>query len=131
MKALENGGIETKRQPIVTPTPRARKVKPEEYNKLIKWEDWSVERVFHFLSGTPKYHSTLVKKSSLYRTVFSLRILDYKKCSTLGYKVGNLYKEKSGYFLACKGGIIYVEIKPSLDNSFARIHPLISWAWSL
>ncbi|AAM07922.1 hypothetical protein [Methanosarcina acetivorans] len=126
MEALENGGVETKKQPVSSPTSRARKVKPEEYNKLIKWEDWSVERVFHFLNGTPKYHSTLLKKSGLYRLVFSLRILDYKKCSTSGYKVGNLYKEKSGYFLACRDGIIYVETKPSLDDSFARIYLLIS-----
>ncbi|WP_440948928.1 methionyl-tRNA formyltransferase [Methanosarcina sp. T3] len=126
MKALENGSVGLKKQPISAPTPRARKIKPEEYNKLIKWEDWGVERVFHFLNGTPKYHPTLLKKSSLYRLVFSVRILDYKKCSTSGYKVGNLYKEKSGYFLACRDGIIHVEMKPSLDNFFAMIYPLIS-----
>jgi len=50
----------------------------------------------------PKYRSTLLKKSSICRLVFSLRILDYKKRSTSGYKVGNIYKEKSGYFLACR-----------------------------
>jgi methionyl-tRNA formyltransferase len=126
MEALENGGVQAKKQPVSTPTPRARKIKPEEYDKLIKWEDWGVERVFHFLNGTPKYHSTLLKKNSLYRLVFSVRILDYEKCSTSGYKVGKLYKERSGYFLVCRDGIIYVEIILSLDSFFSRIYPFIS-----
>jgi len=126
MESLENGVAGAKKQPVSTPTRRARKIKPEEYNELIKWEDWGVERVFHFLNGTPKYHSTLLKKNSLYRLVFGVRILDYEKCSTSGYKVGKLYKEKSGYFLACRDGIIHTEIKPSLDNFFARIYPFIS-----
>lgn len=126
MEALENGTVGAKKQPVSTPTLRARKIKTEEYNQLINWEDWSVERVFHFLSGTPKYHSALLKKNRLYRLVFGVRILDYEICSTSGYKVGKLYKEKSGYFLACRDGIIHTEIKPSLDNFFARIYPLIS-----
>jgi methionyl-tRNA formyltransferase len=126
MDALENGSVRIKQQPIGTPTVRARKIKPEEYNKLVKWDDWSVERVFHFFNGTPKYHSALLKKNSLYRLGFSIGILDYEKCNTSGYKIGNLYKEKSGHFFACKDGRIYVEIKPSLDNFFVRIYPFIS-----
>ena len=126
MEALENGSVGVKPQPFDTPTPRARKIKPEEYNKLIKWEDWGVERVFHFLNGTPKYHSTLLKKNSLYRLGFSIRVLDYENCNTFGYKVGNLYKDKSIYFFACRDGIIYVEIKLSPDNLFSRIYSLIS-----
>jgi methionyl-tRNA formyltransferase len=126
MDALENGSVRIKQQPIDTPTLRARKIKSEEYNELVKWEDWNVERVFHFLNGTPKYHPALLKKSNLYRLGFSIRILDYEKCNTSGYKVGNLYKEKSGHFFVCRDGRIYVEIKPSLDNFFVRIYPFIS-----
>lgn len=126
IEALENGSIGTKKQPIETPTVRARKIKPEEYNELIKWEDWNVERIFHFLNGTPRYHSVLLKKNSLYRPGFGIRILNYEKCSTSRYKAGSLYKEKSEHFFACKDGKIYVDIEPSLDILFARIYPLIS-----
>jgi methionyl-tRNA formyltransferase len=126
MEGIENGGLKVKKQPIDTPTRRARKITPEEYNKLIKWEEWSVERVFHFLNGTSKYHSALLKKNSLYRLVFGIKILNYEKCDTSGYKTGNLYKEKSEYFFACRDGKIYADIRPTLDNLLTRIYPLIS-----
>ncbi|AKB16925.1 hypothetical protein MSWHS_0062 [Methanosarcina sp. WWM596] len=67
-----------------------------------------------------------MKKNNLYRLRFSIRVLDYENCNISGYKVGDLYKEKSGYFFACKDGKIYVDIKPSLDNIFSRIYPFIS-----
>lgn len=126
MEALKNGGARVKQQPISSTTIRARKIKPEEYNGLIKWEDWSVERVFHFLNGTPKHHSSLLKKNSLYRLVFGIRVLNYEKCNTSGYKVGTLYKEKAEHFFACRDGKIYVKIGLSLDNFFVRIYPFIS-----
>ncbi len=89
---------------------RARKIKPDEYNELIRWNEWDVGRVFHFLSGTPKYHSTLLKKTSLNKLELTINILNKEKCNVSGYEVGEFYKENSKRFFACKDGNIYVNL---------------------
>jgi len=104
MDTIEMGNIPRVRQSVATPTVRARKIKPDEYNELIKWSEWDVDRVFHFLSGTPKYHYTLLKNSSLHKLGLEIKILGKEKCNISGYKVGKLYKENSKQFLVCKDG---------------------------
>ncbi len=126
MDALEKGDVPRIKQPITTPTVRARKIKPDEYSELIKWNEWGVERVFHFLNGTPKYHPTLLKKNSLHKFGFRIKILDKEKCNISGYKLGDLYKENSRYFFVCKDGKIYVDIRLSTANFLALIYPYIS-----
>ena len=107
---------------------RARKIKPEEYPGLIRWSEWDVERVFHFLNGTSKYHSTLLKKNSFYKFGFRIKLLDKENCNTSGYKIGTLYKENSKYFFVCKDGKIYVNIRPFqfANLSFSWLYPYIS-----
>lgn len=126
MDALEKGDVPRVKQSTATPTVRARKIEPDEYNELIKWGEWSVERVFHFLNGTPRYHYTLLNKTSLHKFGFKIKILDKEKCNISGYKTGNLYKENSRYFFVCKDGKIYVDIRLSTANFLARIYPYIS-----
>lgn len=125
MDMIESGDVPRIKQSATTPTVRARKIKPGEYSELIKWDDWGVERVFHFLSGTPKYHYTLMKKPSLHKLGFTIKILNKEKCNTSGYKVGKLYKENSKNFLVCKNGKIYVDVIFSPASFLARIYPYI------
>jgi methionyl-tRNA formyltransferase len=126
MEDLETGNIPRIKQPIPISTVRARKIKPEEYSGLIRWDDWDVDRVFHFLNGTPKYHYTLLKKNNLYKFLFMIKIMDKEKCDTSGYKIGTLYKENSKHFFVCRDGKIYVTIRPSTVGFFAWLYPFIS-----
>lgn len=126
MEVLGTGDVPRIKQPSPTTTVRARKIKPEEYSGLIKWNDWDVERVFHFLNGTSKYHYTLLEKNRIYRFVFGIKILDREKCNTSGYKIGTLYKENSKNFFVCRDGKIYVDVKPSTANFLAWLYPYIS-----
>lgn len=123
--ALENEGVPRVKQSAITPTVRARKVEFDEYSGLIKWDEWDVDRVFHFLNGTPKYHYTLMKKNKLYRFVFRIKILNKERCNTSGYEIGTLYKENSKYFFVCRDGKIYVDIRPSTANFLARLYPYL------
>ncbi|MDY0129890.1 MAG: formyltransferase family protein, partial [Methanosarcina vacuolata] len=125
MDIIESGDVPRIKQSATTPTVRARKIKPGEYSELIKWDDWGVERVFHFLSGTPKYHYTLMKKPNLHKLGFTIKILNKEKCNTSGYKVGDLCKENSKHFLVCKNGKIYVDVTFSPASFLARIYPYI------
>ena len=52
MYTIEKGNLPRVKQSVTTPTVRARKIKPEEYNELIRWNEWDVERVFHCLLYT-------------------------------------------------------------------------------
>jgi methionyl-tRNA formyltransferase len=126
LKNLETGDVPRIKQPISTPTVRARKIKPEEYPGLIRWSEWDVEKVFHFLNGTSKYHFTLLKKNRLYRSLFRIQLLDKEICNTSGYKIGTLYKENSKHFFVCRDGKIYVNIRPSTANFFSWLYPYIS-----
>ena len=110
MYTIEKGNLPRVKQSVTTPTVRARKIKPEEYNELIRWNEWDVERVFHFLSGTPEYHYTLLKKNNFYKPGLTIKILNKEKCNISGYKVGELYKENSKHFFVCKDGKIYIDI---------------------
>lgn len=126
MDTLEKGDVPRIKQSITTPTVKARKIKPYEYDELIKWNEWDVERVFHFLNGTPKYHYILLKKNSLHKFGFGIKILDKEKYNISGYKIGGLYKENSRYFFVCKDGKIYVDITFSIANFLSWIYPYIS-----
>ena len=110
MYTAEKGNLPRVKQFVTTPTVKARKIKPEEYNELIRWNEWDVERVFHFLSGTPEYHYTLLKKTSSYKPGLTIKILNKEKCNISGYKVGELYKENSKHFFVCNDGKIYIDI---------------------
>jgi methionyl-tRNA formyltransferase len=63
MKNIETGDVPRIKQPILTLTVRARKIKTEEYHELIRWNEWDVERVFHFLNEIPKYNYTLLSEN--------------------------------------------------------------------
>lgn len=126
MENLEAGNIPRIKQPVSSPTIRARKIKSEEYSGLIRWNEWDVERVFHFLNGTPKYHSSLLKKSRFYRFLFVVKIVDRKKYDISGYEIGSVYRKGSKYFFVCRDGIINFNLKPSIVRFFSLIYPYIS-----
>jgi methionyl-tRNA formyltransferase len=126
MEDLETADLPRVKQPISIPTVRARRIKPEEYSGLIRWSEWDVERVFHFLNGTSEYHSTLLNKNRLYRFVFRIKIIDKEKCNVSGYKTGTLYKENSKYFFVCMDGKIYVDIILSTANFRAWVNLFLS-----
>lgn len=121
MDAIEKADIPKANQSVITSTFRARRIKTEEYNELIKWDKWGVERVFHFLSGTTKYHHTLLRENSFYIPGRTIKILSKEKCNTFGYEIGKLYKESSKHFFVCKDGKIFVDIIYSREIIFNSI----------
>jgi hypothetical protein len=88
MKNLETGDIPRVKQPISTPTKRARKIQTEEYYGLIKWNDWDVERGFRFLNVTPRYCRTLLNKNRIYRSLLGSKFRGGKIVMQRGIKLG-------------------------------------------
>jgi methionyl-tRNA formyltransferase len=59
MDALVRGDCPRRPQPAASPTVRARRVKLDEYRRLIGWDSWPIERVWHFLRGTEPWLAAL------------------------------------------------------------------------
>ena len=50
--AIENDCDPQICQPVKSPTKRARQIKPEEYQGIVEWKNWELERTWHLLRGT-------------------------------------------------------------------------------
>lgn len=90
-------------QPKESPTRRARNISRDEV--FVKWENWSVRRVFHFLRGTRGVTASLPCpvnpfRSELWNTV------GYEECIVRGHVPSEIYRYQGRYYVACKDGRI-------------------------
>lgn len=94
---------------------RARNIKDSEHQNFIKFEEWGVQRIWHFLRGTESWLNALEQPKGL---LFGQRwiINKYELITSQKYKPGKIYNYKNKYFLACKNGIIHLDVKFSLRN---------------
>jgi len=88
------------------PTQRARNVPPDEGSRLIDWEQWPVQRVWHFLRGAGTWTNILPKMGGSYKGQ-SWEIDGYETSPMENrHKAGKIYSERRSTFLACKDGKI-------------------------
>ena len=113
-KALNNIEFLPKiKQPKDSTTKRARNLKVSEHQEIINWEGWSIERIWHILRGTEMWLNAIEKPKGIYLGQ-RWSVYEYELCNTTKYKISKIYKEKNKYFVACKEGKIYLDIKFSL-----------------
>lgn len=97
-------------QPIKSPTERARQIKPDEYKKIVDWENWELERTWHLLRGTQNWLNVF-DFSGVYGDILKWSVLDYvKKDMDPQLKLGKVYREDKHYFVNCGVGLIYMDI---------------------
>lgn len=106
---IESGNVERKKQPKDSPTPRAKRVKKEEYLNLIDW-DWELERLWHFFRGTENYLKNHLIKNRTLSKFIRIEVENMEK-SNHTFEIGSLNKDSNGKFIACKGGKIYYVLK--------------------
>ena len=107
---IENNCAPRLKQPIKSPTIRARQIKPEEYKEIINWKDWEIERIWHLLRGTQNWFNVF-DFSEIQGNVSKWRILNYvKKDGKSRLKLGKVYKRDNLYYVLCGLGYIYMEI---------------------
>lgn len=98
---LATGTVVLAPQPIHQ-FPKARVVKPNE--KLIKWDEWPIERVWHFMRGTyPWLNVTEDPKFSHGKW----RPTSIEKIRNAG-QVGALHRDDKGYYIAHADGKIRI-----------------------
>jgi len=115
-KIANSKNIITIKQPVVSPTVRAKNIKPKKYKELIKWDKWSTERIWHFLRGTENYFLNLMKVNKIIKKGLIVKIDHFKKEKNNGYKISKIYKVNNKRFIVCRDGKIYFRIKFDLKK---------------
>ncbi len=120
---IENSNLKRIPQEEVTGLKRARNIDPEEYRELIEWDCRSVEQIFHFLAGTPRYHVQLINRGKLFRLGARIDIKSYEKTGVknANYVPGEICHEDGLDFIACIDGKIYIDISFSLKELMKNI----------
>ena len=112
LEAIDNigsGRANRIKQSKDSPTPRAIRVKREDYIKLIDW-NWNLERLWHFFRGTENYLKHILIKNKFIYKIFRIEI-DKMEIVEHNFIIGSLHKDTNGKFIACKGGKIYYKFK--------------------
>jgi len=92
-------------QPTVSPTMRARNV--FNYNGLINWEKWNVERIWHLVNGFPEILQTNQSFVGLNKQLTP----SYYSLENINFHPGEFFDMGSHYILGCVDGIInFLEI---------------------
>ncbi|WP_053584248.1 methionyl-tRNA formyltransferase [Lysinibacillus contaminans] len=107
---IENNCAPRIKQAKTSPTVRARQIKTCEYKKIIDWEEWGIERIWHLLRGTQNWLNVF-DFTEIQGEVLKWKILKYVKGDVKPQqKLGKVYKEEDAYFVYCRHGKIFMEL---------------------
>lgn len=121
LKALDNiENLPRQKQPIDSPTIRARNIKEDEHKNIIDWENWDIERIWHLLRGTELWLNAIAQPMGIYRGQRWI-VESFQRYDMAKYEVSKIYKEKNRYFVACKDGKIFLNLRFSLKNFILKI----------
>jgi methionyl-tRNA formyltransferase len=113
LSKIQNGKVITKKNPKESNL-RAKRLKKSEYTKLIDWENWPIERVWHFLRGNEHLIPLILKVKYRYKVQHML------KCEITNYELSKIYNENRKTFLICKEGKIFLK-KPIFPEFFLNL----------
>jgi len=116
INAIATGTAPRYKQPKQSPTSRGRNISNNEHDQMIDWENWDIKRIWHLMRGTELWFNCIEQPKGLYKGRRWL-IGEFEKCNMQNtYQVGNIYKERSQYFVACRDGKILLSIKFGVKN---------------
>ena len=105
-------------QPNKSPTERARQIKPDEYQGIVEWRNWELERTWHLLRGTQNWLNVF-DFSNINGKISKWRILHYiKQDINPQLTLGKVYKEADNFFVYCGLGLIYMELLMEAEALF-------------
>jgi methionyl-tRNA formyltransferase len=109
--ALARGDCPRIPQPRRSPTVRARRVKPEEHRRLIDWDSWPIERVWHYLKGTEPWLYALDPPAG-WRTHLGWKVGHFTRTPSSAVP-GSIARDETGHFVAHPGGKIRLSVRYS------------------
>jgi methionyl-tRNA formyltransferase len=121
LDAIQNGDAPRIKQPVISPTTRARNLKPEEHSSVVNWKEWKIDRIWNLLRGTESWLNALPPPKGLFvgqRWIIEEMIL---KDDIPNELFGKIRKENGKYFVYCKGGKIHLSVKLKLKPLIKRL----------
>ncbi|KYC44669.1 MAG: methionyl-tRNA formyltransferase [Candidatus Methanofastidiosum methylothiophilum] len=109
IEKIESNKVQRIKQPVESPTPRAKRVKKEDYLSLIDW-NWDLERLWHFFRGTENYLKYLLIKNKFLFRIYRVEVGKMENTKH-DFIVGTFHRDSDGKFIACKNGKIYYRLK--------------------
>lgn len=101
---IAEGKVKSHKQAYVKDLVRARNVNPNE--KIIDWENWNIERIYHLLRGTYTWLNSIDGIGKFKK----MSILSYEKNKISADKsLGLRYVKDSKEFVYCREGTIYIK----------------------
>ncbi len=99
------------RQVPQSTTARARNIKTEEHQSFIKWEIWSIERIWHLMRGTESWLNCIDQPFGIY-TGQRWIVKDFSKKSAIfdQRELGQVKKDEEGFYVQCRDGIIRLDV---------------------
>ncbi|QCS49050.1 methionyl-tRNA formyltransferase [Picosynechococcus sp. PCC 11901] len=82
---------------------KGRRIKPGE-NIYIDWENWSIERIYHILSGGYLWYDPLPQPKGLWK-IFKIRAISFSRQSTQA-PYGVIQRDRQGFYLSHPEGRI-------------------------
>lgn len=95
-------------QPSVSPTARARNLRPEEHAKIIDWQNWPIDRIWHLLRGTELWLNAIDQPSGFYRGM-RWTVCEWEKADVAGLP-SHLGRFRGRKALFCRDGVIYLKV---------------------
>lgn len=113
---IRSGNAPRLLQNNISNTVRARRILPNEYATLIKWYEWDVKRVWHFLQGTPKYWNQLITRHKIIAGGYTIDMDNYSEDNVVSKPSGKIIRTNGNHYIQCLNGIISVKVKFSLSR---------------
>lgn len=108
--AVAENKVPRLKQPKESPTIRARNLIPVEHIKIIDWESWPIERVWHVLRGTESWLNAIPQPQGLMKG-HRWSIEAYEKTRDDLGKPGDIGRYKGQRCLFVRGGVIFLKMK--------------------
>jgi methionyl-tRNA formyltransferase len=102
-------------QPEKSPTQRAKNLKMDEHKNIINWREWDIERIWHILRGTELWLNAIDQPGGMYRGQ-RWSVEGFEKTETGDLEVSKIYRESNRYFVACRDGKIYLDVRFDLKK---------------
>jgi len=118
LDAIASGNCPRIPQPPQSPTPMARRITGDNYWKMIDWENWTLERTWHFLRCAPLWQRQLPSRRYFEKS-FRYQVGNYERATHMA-SAGSLQRDRHGLFFAHRDGKIYITTRFSV-KAFIKI----------
>jgi len=120
IEEIQHGKAPRITQPTRSNTVRARNIEPKEYRDLINWREWGVQRIWHFLRGTPRYSTQLLDCNDIIKLGYSVEIESFSRCDRIDAPLGYIVLDNDKSYIPCIDGKIHVKVNFSLIRLIKR-----------